>query len=361
MHVLGEKPITFDIKTYGDTFMNWAEDVDHDGRQDLIVVDFPGKQTWWFQNPGQSLSLPLPLGEGRGEGAWKKHAIVPVTNNESPQFVDIDGDGRRELIYGDASKRLALARPQSNPLVEWKATHIAAPGDVNMVNFYHGLGVGDINNDGALDLLVPNGWWESPKAATSGRGVLSSSATEDPWTFHPAPFGEPQAQMYVYDFDGDGDNDVVGSSAHKRGIWWYEQSGPTVPVGQASTPPVATWKTHLIDESIAQTHALILADMNGDGLPDLVTGKRYYAHNGRDPGEDEPPELAWFELSRKAATSGRGLPSASSGSPSWTKHLIDSDSGVGTAFEVHDMNSDGLLDIIIANKRGVFYFEQTRD
>ncbi len=314
MHVLGEKANSFDIKTYGDTFMNWADDVDHDGRQDIIVVDFPGKQTWWFQNPGHASKEP-----------WKKHAIVPVTNNESPQYADVDGDGRRELIFGDASKRLALARPQANPLVEWKATHVAAPGDVNMVNFYHGLGIGDINKDGTNDILVPNGWWEGP-----------SETTSDAWSFHPAPFGQPQAHMYVFDFDGDGDNDVVGSSAHRRGIWWYEQDGKD-------------WKTHPIDESIAQTHALILADINGDGLPDLVTGKRYYAHNGRDPGEDEAPEIAWYELKRDG------------GKPAWTKHVFDGDSGVGTAFEVHDMNADGLLDVIVANKHGVYYFEQARN
>ena len=148
---------------------------------------------------------------------------------------------------------------------------------MKIVNFYHGLGVGDINKDGVNDILVPDGWWQGSGNAPRTR--------HEPWPFHPAPFGQPQAQMYVYDFDGDGDNDVVGSSAHRRGIWWYEQDGKE-------------WKTHLIDESIAQTHALILADINGDGLPDLVTGKRYYAHNGRDPGEDEPPEIAWFELKR---------------------------------------------------------------
>jgi putative membrane-bound dehydrogenase-like protein len=313
MHVLGEKANSFDIKTYGDTFMNWAEDVDGDGRQDLVVVDFPGKQTWWFQNPGHASKEP-----------WKKHAIVPVTNNESPQYADVDGDGRRELIFGDATNRIALARPQSNPLVEWKATPISAPGDVKVERFYHGLGIGDINKDGINDVLVPNGWWEGTKEASA-----------DPWTFHPAPFGQPQAQMHVFDFDGDGDNDVVGSSAHRRGIWWYEQDGKD-------------WKTHPIDESIAQTHALILADINGDGLPDLVTGKRYYAHNGRDPGEDEAPEIAWYELSRDGKQ------------PKWTKHVFDGDSGVGTAFEVHDMNADGLLDVIVANKHGVYYFEQVR-
>ena len=311
--------------------MNWAEDLNGDGRQDLIVVDFPGKQTWWFENPGTRTSS---ASEGTAGQAWKKHAIVPVTNNESPQYLDVDGDGSRELIYGDATNRLALARPQSNPLVEWQAQAISAAGDVKVERFYHGLGLGDINKDGHNDIVAPAGWWEAPAAEARGPNAA-------PWTFHPAPFGQPQAQMYVYDFDGDGDNDVVGSSAHRRGIWWYEQSGKD-------------WKTHLIDESIAQTHALILADMNGDGLPDLVTGKRYYAHNGRDPGEDEPAEIAWFELSRSQP------PDGTSAAPRWTKHLIDNDSGVGTAFEVHDMNADGLLDILVANKRGVFYFEQTR-
>ncbi len=332
MHVLGEKANSFDIKTYGDTFMNWAEDLDGDGRQDLIVVDFPGKPTWWFQNPGTA-----------SHEAWKKHMIVPVTNDESPLYLDGDGDGKRGLVYGDGANRLAIARPQPNPLVEWKSTPVSAPGDVKIVNFYHGLGVGDINKDGINDILVPNGWWQG-----------TTETTSDPWTFHPAPFGQPQAQMYVYDFDGDGDNDVVGSSAHRKGIWWYEQQPVGnalrgVPGAPASAPSESTWKTHLIDESIAQTHALILADINGDGLPDLVTGKRYYAHNGRDPGEDEPPEIAWFELSRDGNT------------PKWTKHVFDADSGVGTQFEVHDMNADGLLDVIVANKHGVYYFEQIRN
>ena len=81
----------------------------------------------------------------------------------------------------------------------------------------------------------------------------------------------------------------------------------------------------------------------------MVTGKRFYAHNGRDPGEDDPPVIAWYELSREA------------GKPKWTRHEFDDNSGVGTQFEVHDMNGDGLLDVIVANKRGVFYFEQTRE
>jgi putative membrane-bound dehydrogenase-like protein len=316
-HNILAEPKQFLKTVYSDTFMNWAEDVDGDGRQDLIVVDFPGKPTWWFKNPG-------PAG-----GEWARNLIVKVTNNESPQYADVDKDGRRELVFGDHSGRMCLARPTQNPLVEWRTTRISHPGEVNIQPFYHGLGIGDVNQDGRDDILVPHGWWEAPASRHAGHN--------EPWTFHAAPFGQPQAQMYVYDFDGDGDNDVLGSSAHRRGIWWYEQL------------PDRQWKTHEIDDSIAQTHALVLADINGDGLPDFVTGKRYYAHNGRDPGEDEPPLIAWYELSRN------------DGKPQWQQHVIDRDSGVGTAFEVHDMNNDELLDIIVANKRGVFYFEQERN
>ena len=83
------------------------------------------------------------------------------------------------------------------------------------------------------------------------------------WVFHPANLGAASADMRVYDFDGDGDNDVLSSSAHAYGIWWHEQL------------PDGKWQTHEIDKSFSQVHAVILADINGDGLKDFVTGKRW--------------------------------------------------------------------------------------
>lgn len=309
-----EKPKETNPAGYSDTFCNYADDVNGDGWTDLIVVDFPGKQTWWFENPKEA------------GGAWARHEMTPETNNESPLYVDMNGDGVRELICGLQGGKMGYVTRPSDVAKVWTATSIAATNKPNIQKFYHGIGLGDINKDGRQDVLCPEGWWEAP-----------ATAKGQPWTFHQAPFGEACAQMYAYDFDGDGDNDVLSSSAHRFGIWWYEQT----PEG---------WQKHEIDSSFSQTHALMLADVNGDGLQDFITGKRWWAHGAKgDPGSDQPAVLHWFELSREG------------GKPIWKMHQIDHDSGIGTQFDVADVNGDKLLDIAVSNKKGTFYFEQVRE
>ena len=296
---------SFPPREYSDAFLCFDDDINRDGATDLVVVGFPGQKTHWLENPGAA------------GGAWKKYLAVEATGNESPDYRDIDGDGVCELVFmhGD---RCALARPAADPTQPWTISVIAGPSDPGAG---HGLGIGDVNKDGRLDLLIPNGWWEQPAQSTSV-----------PWPFHAATF-YGGAQLCVFDIDGDGDNDVLGSGAHAYGIAWSEQ-----------TP--AGWQTHMIDEQDSQTHALHLADLNGDGLLDFVTGKRYWAHFVHDPGSHEPSVLCWYELSRKE------------GKVSWIKHQIHDDSGVGLHFRIVDVNADGRLDIVTSNKKGVFYFEQ---
>lgn len=309
-----------DPKKYSGSFANFADDLNGDGWPDLILVDFPGKQTWWFENPQNK------------PGAWKRHELTPITNNESPQYVDIDGDGQRELIAGvnvgeggpDApSRQMAIIRRGDKPEQPWTIQPISKPGAASTTKYAHGLGIGDINGDGRNDIVVPQGWWENP-----------GDPTAEEWKFHNVALGDKAADMHVYDFDNDGDADVLSSSAHNYGIWWHEQTADG-------------WKTHTIDDSFSQTHALCLADLNGDGRPDFVTGKRWWAHGGRDPGGNDPAVFFWYELDPEKAA--------------WTAHQFDHNSGPGTQFQLIDINGDGLLDVITSNKKGTHLFTQVRE
>ena len=296
-------------ENYSEEFLCFAEDIDHDGWTDLIVVGFPGAGTRWMRNPG------------RAGGPWKEFPAIAKTGNESPAWVDADGDGRKELVFVSESG-MAMARPGADPQKPWPIKVIAGPADPKPA---HGLGVGDINGDGRPDIVCPEGWWEGPQ-----------NPARVPWIFHAAKLAEEApAQMLVLDLNGDGRADVVSSAAHRYGLWWYEQTA-------------AGWIPHEIDRSVSQLHALHLADLNGDGRPDLVTGKRFWAHREGDEGIDDPAVLCWYE---------RG---PENGRPAWIRHDIDFDSGVGLHFQIVDLDGDGLLDIVTSNKKGVFVFFQRK-
>lgn len=322
---------TFDPrKEYSNSFLQLGMDVNRDGWDDVVLVDFPGKPGFWFENPKQGKSTPSASTPGASTpGDWKKHILADSMGiaNESPGFIDIDGDGRLDILCGDKTKKqiVWLKAPSKPGETEWKRYPLSKENVPGTEIFSHGIGYGDINKDGFNDVVVRDGWFEGTADKKSGN-----------WVFHPANLGEPCSHMQILDVNGDGKNDVVSASAHALGIWWYEQVIDEQ--GQIN------FKTHLMSNTTAQTHSSIMADLNGDGRKDYITGKRFLAHHGRDPGDSDPAILLWFEFTP-------GKP------PYFKEHVIDNDSGSGLNLAVHDMNGDKKPDIIIANKNGVFLFE----
>ncbi len=324
--------LAFDKESYSDAFISAALDVDGDGWTDAIQVGWPGRAALWFKNPGKA------------GGDWPRFVVHPAVGTESPELVDLIAGQSPALIFATEKKLGYAIRDAAHPAAPWAFHAISPEGEWQ--RYTHGIGAGDVNGDGRADLLCSKGWWEQP----------ASLAGDPGWKFHAANFGDGGAQMYAYDVNGDGRADVITSiEAHKYGLSWFEQ------IASADGAAEPTWREHAIisrdpaakinDVQFSQPHATVLADIDGDGLLDIVTGKRHWAHGSKgDPEPTAPAVLYWFRLVRDPATR----------SAHFEPHLIDNDSGVGTKFVVTDLNGDGFPDVAVANKRGVFAFLQQR-
>ncbi|NQV26542.1 MAG: VCBS repeat-containing protein, partial [Rhodopirellula sp.] len=314
----------FSITGYSDHFFTFADDFNADGRLDLLAIPIPGLNSYWFENPGT-------LGV-----AWKQHLVLEDVGNESPTFVDLTGDGQAELVCCHGGAMGYASRDTSDPKNVWTFTPISENRGYG--RFTHGLGTGDVDGDGRLDVLEKDGWWQQP--ATQG----------SLFTFHRFPFAQSGgAQMFAYDFDGDGDNDVISSqNAHGYGLTWFERRGSGSDVSFIPHPILTDkYQDNAYGVSISQMHALALADVDGDGVKDVITGKRYWAHGGHDPGAQELPVLYWFRMVRH--------PDGVDFQP-W---LISTRCGVGTQLTIGDATGDGLDDILIGNKLGTFVLEHS--
>ena len=315
---------------YSECFFSFTYDFNADGWPDVLVIGFPGKAAAWFENPAGA------------DRPWARHEVFDEVGNESPGFADVTGDGKPEVICC-ARNSLGYAEAEwKNPAAPW-TFHPITPNTPKGAyqKFMHGLGIGDINGDGRTDIIEKSGWWEQP-AVLAGDPV---------WVKHPYHFADAGAQMLVYDVNGDGLNDVITClNAHGYGLAWYEQVRTN---GAISFLPHIILNPDAVPDhygfSFTQLHALALADVDGDGLMDIVTGKRFWAHgkNGHDPESDGfPAVLCWFQLKRSGLGKAEFIP-----------HLIDNDSGVGTQVTVGFISSRAHPDIIVGNKKGLFVFE----
>lgn len=310
------------------SMFSFVHDFNADGRDDVLVLGRVHKhEAKWYENPGSDTDL------------WKAHFVFERIRGESPTLVDLNGDGIPQLIcHWDG--RWGWVQPDAaRPTAPWKFH--AVGDDHDWPQFYHGQGVGDMNGDKRLDLIINDGWYEHPK---------NSDVTT--WTYHRGKFsaGRGGAQMFVDDVDNDGDTDVISAvDAHGWGLAWYENKSST----EFSFEERLIMGDHSREEELGaaftQPHALAHADINGDGLMDIIVGKRMWAHGpDGDIEPNAPPVLYWFELTR-----------AEDGTVRYVPHLIDEKSGVGVQITVADINQDGHPDILTASKIGCFVFRNS--
>lgn len=312
--------VAFDRQKYSDHFFSWILEMDGDGLNDVFVVGFPGLDAYWMRNPGAQ------------DGNWERFVVFQGVDNESPWFTDLTGDGRPELVCQHEGQLGWAAADWNDPRAPW-TWHAALPADAGG-KYTHGLGVGDLNGDGRPDLLRKEGWYEQP----------DSLAGDPPWTFHPVAFSPAYggAQMLVHDFDGDGDADVFTSyAAHGYGLAWFEQRSN------------GAFEAHELlsvegsDENVSELHALCLADLDRDGLMDVVTGKRWWSHGHRgEAGSEQSPRTLGF-LARRTAAGAR-----------FEQRLIHGECGVGVSVTAGDVTGDGRCDVVVSNKLGTYLLRQ---
>lgn len=293
-------------------------DMDGDGDLDVLTKGFTETMVRWFENPGAGKYVP--------EG-WAAHDLIDTGNgqNEAAFLIDLDGDGLPEWIENSwiAANPTVICRLNRGE----DGKIVAERHMVSESGNGHGMGFGDLSGDGRLDLLFQGGWYECPAA-----GPFTG-----PWTLHP-DFDLPHAScpILVLDLDSDGDQDFIWGDGHNYGLYWHERLEPQ---SDGST----TWRQHLIDKKFSQAHCLVWVDIDQDGAAELITGKRYYAHSGKDPGAEDEVTVQYYDWNPASKT--------------WTKHFISrapagQGPGIGLQINATDLNGDGWVDLVVPGKSG---------
>lgn len=301
------------VDDYFDDFSDYPMDVNGDGLVDIVTGGWWGETLRWRENPGDP------------DKEWITHDVDKCGNVERGCFWDIDGDGHVEAVPNCPGKLLTAYKLVRGP--DGKGMGRFDKFVLSETPQGHGLGFGDITGNGKGDLITAGGWYEAPE-----------KPLEQPWIWHPEfDLGSASVPVLVHDVNGDGINDLIVGQGHAYGLAWWEQK---LENGKR------TWIKHDIDPDRSQYHDMQLVDIDKDGELELITGKRYRAHCGHDPGANDPIGIYYFKIKNGE----------------FTRCTIDygpagQASGAGIYFWVADLDNNGWLDIIAPGKDGLYVFK----
>ena len=300
---------------YYDDFSTIAMDINGNGRTDFLTGGFWGNTLRWRENPED------PTQE------WPEHIVAETGCVETTRAWDVDGDGILEIVPNTPGNDLVVYKLITDD--NGKGTGEFSAHTIRTGGQGHGLGFGDITGNGRGDFILASGWLEAPQG----------NVFENEWIFHEDfSLGGASIPILVVDVNGDGRNDLINGQAHPYGLDWWEQGVD----GDGNR----TWTKHEIDPHNSQYHDLMWIDIDNDGECELVTGKRYRAHCGGDPGAGDDIGIYYFKWDGE----------------SFSKQIISwgptrEATGCGIHFAMADLNGNGWLDLVAPGKDGLYLFE----
>lgn len=232
-------------------------DLNGDGRLDIVTGWEEGGEVRVYLNPAP----------GEARQSWPRVTVGKVASPEDAIFVDLDGDGRLEVVSctegetrtiywhrfrGDAQDRLKSER--------WSTT--AFPSTSNSQQWMQAVAM-DLDGEHGVDLMLAS------KGGNGSVGWLQAPARPDElsaWTFHLLRKAGWIMSLTPYDMDGDGDLDVMFSDRRgtHTGVFWLENPGAK------AIRNFAPWREHAIGGLGREVMFADMADVNRDGRVDVA-------------------------------------------------------------------------------------------